>query len=133
MTTYTKPRVRDAVRHFNKHVLNPAMMTLAGRRYWYASVIKHTGRKSGNHYATPVVAVPIPDGFVVPLPYGSDVDWLRNVRAAGSATIRSKGQTYHVVRPHVVDASTVEPLLPADRRRVFHAFNVDSYAKFALA
>ncbi len=133
MTTYTKPRVRDAVRHFNKHVLNPAMMALAGRRYWYASVIKHTGRKSGNHYATPVVAVPIPDGFVVPLPYGSDVDWLRNVRAAGSATIRSKGQTYHVVRPHVVDASTVEPLLPADRRRVFHAFNVDSYAKFALA
>lgn len=133
MTTYTKPRVRDAVRSFNKHLLNPAMMVVAGRRYWYASVIKHTGRKSGRHYTTPVVAVPIPDGFVVPLPYGSGVDWLRNVRAAGSATIKCKGQTYHVVRPNIVDASAVESLLPAARRRVFNAFDVDSYAKFALA
>ncbi len=133
MTTYTKPRIRDAVRDFNKHVLNPAMMALAGRRYWYASTIRHTGRKSGKHYATPVVAISVPGGIVVPLPYGSDVDWLRNVRAAGFATITCKGQTYHVLRPEVVDASTVEPHLSAVRRRVFHAFDIDSYARFALA
>lgn len=132
MTTYTKPRVRDAVRQFNKHVLNPAMLTVAGRRYWYASTIQHTGRKSGKRYTTPIVAVPVTDGLVVPLPYGTGVDWLRNVRAAGSATITCKGQTYHVVRPEVVDESVVEPLLPAARRRVFHAFDVDRYAKFAL-
>jgi deazaflavin-dependent oxidoreductase (nitroreductase family) len=133
MSTYTKPQVRNAVRRFNKHFLNPAMMFLAGRRYWYAAVIEHTGRKSGKHYATPVVAVPVPDGLVVPLPYGTDVDWLRNVLAAGSATITNKGKTYHAVRPEVVDAARVEPQLPAPRRRVFHAFDVDSYVKFALA
>lgn len=133
MSTYTRPRVRDAVRHFNKHVLNPAMMFLAGRRYWYAAVIEHTGRKSGKHYATPVVAVPVSDGLVVPLPYGTGVDWLRNVLAAGSATITNKGKTYHAVRPEIVDAATVEPQLPAPRRRVLHAFDVDCYVKFALA
>jgi deazaflavin-dependent oxidoreductase (nitroreductase family) len=133
MTTYTKPPVRDAVRNFNKHVLNPAMMGLAGRRYWYASAIRHTGRNSGKHYATPVVAIPVPDGIIVPLPYGTGVDWLRNVRAAGFATITCKGQTYHVVRPEVVDSSTVEPHLPASRRKVFHAFHVDKFAKFSLA
>ncbi|MDP7702784.1 nitroreductase family deazaflavin-dependent oxidoreductase [Mycobacterium sp. TY815] len=133
MTTSIKPRVRDAVRQFNKHVLNPAMMAVAGRRFWYASVIEHTGRNSGRRYATPVVAVPVPDGIVVPLPYGTGVDWLRNVLAAGSATIRCKGRTYHVVRPQVVDAASVDPQLPAARRRAFHAFDVDSFAKFALA
>ncbi|AYE95258.1 nitroreductase [Mycobacterium paragordonae] len=133
MTTYTKPGIRDAVRHFNKHVLNPVMMTVAGSRFWYASVIEHTGRNSGRHYSTPVVAVPVSGGFVVPLPYGTGVDWLRNVLAAGSATITTKGQTYHVERPEVVDAAAVEPELPAPRRKVFHAFDVDSYVRFTLA
>jgi deazaflavin-dependent oxidoreductase (nitroreductase family) len=133
MATYQNPRVRDAVRRFNKHVTNPAMMGLAGSRYWYAAVIRHTGRNSGKHYATPVVAVKVPDGIVVPLPYGSGVDWLRNVLAAGSATITDKGHTYHVVRPEVIDAATAEPQLPARWRRMLHASNVDSYVKFALA
>ena len=48
--------VRDTVRTFNKYLLNPAMLHLAGRRHWYAAVIRHTGRKSGKSYATPVVA-----------------------------------------------------------------------------
>lgn len=133
MATYTNPRVRDAVRSFNKHVLNPAMKGLAGRRHWYASAIRHTGRNSGKHYSTPVVAVPVPNGFVVPLPYGSGVDWLRNVRAAGFATITCRGQTYHVVRPQIIDASAAEPQLSAQRRWVFHASNIDSYAKFSLS
>ena len=132
MPTYKNPHVRDSVRSFNKHVLNPAMMALAGRRYWYAAVIAHTGRNSGKPYSTPVVAVKVPDGIIVPLPYGTGVDWLRNVLAAGSATITNKGRTYDVVRPEVIDAATAEPQLPASRRWILRAANVDSYVKFAL-
>jgi hypothetical protein len=54
------------------------MMKLAGRRHWYASVIWHRGRRSGKEYAIPVVVKPIEEGFIVPLPYGEDVDWLKN-------------------------------------------------------
>ena len=133
MPTYKNPRVRDSVRSFNKHVLNPAMMALAGRRFWYAAVIRHTGRSSGKQYSTPVVAVNVPGGIVVPLPYGRDVDWLRNVLAAGSATITNNGRTYSVARPEVIDAAAVEPELSALRRRILHASNVDSYVRFALA
>jgi len=132
MPTYKNPRVRDSVRNFNKHVLNPAMMALAGRRYWYAAAIEHTGRKSGKRYRTPIVALRIDDGILVGLPYGSGVDWLRNVLAAGSATITDKGHTYDVVRPEVIDAASAEPQLPAWRRWLFHASNVDSYVKFTL-
>ena len=39
--------VLDRVRVFNKHVLNPVMKLVAGRKYWYAGVIEHTGRRSG--------------------------------------------------------------------------------------
>ena len=135
MPTYKKAHVRDSVRGFNKHVVNPAMSLLAGRRHWYAAQIQHTGRKSGKNYSTPVVAVKVPDAIFVPesLPYGTDVDWLRNVRAAGEARITNDGRTYHVVRPKIVDAATAEPQLPAWRRWTYHAANVDSYVKFSLA
>ena len=46
--------VLDNVRVFNKRLLNPLMLRFAGRKYWYASVIEHTGRRSGKHFATPV-------------------------------------------------------------------------------
>ena len=86
-------RVRDEVRAFNKRLLNPAMMKLAGRRHWYAAVIRHKGRRSGREYATPVVAVPVAaDAFIIPLPYGEGVDWLKNVLAAKRATLESKGE-----------------------------------------
>ena len=132
MPTYKNPRVRDFVRNFNKHVINPAEMALAGHRFWYAAVIEHAGRKSGKRYRTPVVALRVGDGILVGLPYGSGVDWLRNVLAAGSATITDKGRTYHVVRPEVIDAATAEPQLSARWRWILHASNVDSYVKFAL-
>ena len=67
--------VLDNVRAFNKLALNPLMLRLAGRKYWYASVIEHTGRHSGKNYATPVATERVPDGFVIPLPYGVGVDW----------------------------------------------------------
>ena len=70
--------IRDAVRTFNKHVLNPAMLLLAGREHWYAAALQHTGRRSGKTYTTPVVADRVVDGVIVPLPYGTGVDWLRN-------------------------------------------------------
>ncbi|WP_254897346.1 nitroreductase family deazaflavin-dependent oxidoreductase [Amycolatopsis sp. Hca4] len=89
---------------FNKHVLNPAMLLLAGRRHWYASALEHVGRRSGRTYRTPVVAGRVPGGFVVPLPYGTEVDWLRNVLAAGTATLRSGGITYVVGEPRIIDA-----------------------------
>lgn len=103
MSNDTLTPLREVVRKFNKHVLNPAMMHLAGRRYWYASVIRHTGRASGKQYATPVVAEQVAGGFLVPLPYGTRVDWLRNVLASGQATIVTKGQTHQVAVPKIID------------------------------
>ena len=119
--------VLDWVRVFNKRLLNPLMMRLAGRKYWYASVIEHTGRRSGKRYATPVVTHRVPDGFVIPLPYGVNVDWLRNVLAAGHATVRAHGQTYRVVQPEIISAEATAPKLRPQRRRTYDLFGVKNY------
>lgn len=122
----------DLVRTFNKHVLNPVMMRLAGRRHWYAAVIRHTGRRSGKDYATPIVVERVEGGFLIPLPYGTGVDWLRNIRAAGTATIVDAGVTYAVADPQLIDAASAGPQLPARRRRVYERFGITDFVKLTL-
>ena len=119
--------VLDSVRVFNKRILNPLMLRVAGRKYWYASVIEHTGRRSGKKYATPVAAERVPDGFIIPLPYGVAVDWVRNVLAAEHATIRSHGQTDRVVQPQIISAEIAAPSLRPERRRTYDLFGVKNY------
>ena len=75
--------VRDAVRTFNKYVLNPAMIHLAGRKHWYAAVIRHSGRRSGRSYATPVVADRATGVVSSPLRWGTGGDWVRAGVAGG--------------------------------------------------
>lgn len=104
--------VGDAVKVFNKHLLNPAMLTLAGRQHWYAARLEHVGRRSGRPYATPVVAHAVPGGFVIPLPYGTHVDWLRNLQAAGEAVLVMQGRRYSLSAPQVLETSEVYADLP---------------------
>ncbi|OBI88988.1 nitroreductase family deazaflavin-dependent oxidoreductase [Mycobacterium sp. 1245805.9] len=119
----------NAVRASNKYLLNPLMVQLAGHKHWYAAAITHTGRRSGKQYTTPVVAERIADGFVIPLPYGTDVDWLRNVRAAGRATISSQGEDYEVAQPEIIDAAEALPMLSAQRRRTFERVGIGGYLR----
>jgi deazaflavin-dependent oxidoreductase (nitroreductase family) len=127
---YGGPRVRDKIRILNKRVLNPAMMKLAGRRHWYAAVIRHRGRRSGKEYATPVVAVPVAgDAFVIPLPYGEDVDWLKNVLAAGRAAVEAKGETYDIFEPEVIGAAEASPLLDERHRRTWRRWGIEHFLR----
>ncbi len=110
---------REWMRHFNKRTLNPAVLNFAGRPRAPYAVVHHVGRRSGRTYATPVSARPTPEGFVIPLPYGSNVDWCRNVLAAGHCTISWNGNDYPVGEPEVIDLATAVPLVPLPRWRVW--------------
>lgn len=44
----------------------------------------------------------VPGGFAIPLPYGRDVDWLRNLEAGGHAVLVVGGQRHAVTAPRVV-------------------------------
>lgn len=119
--------VQDAIRRLNRGFTNPRQLRSAGQPGAYASVVHHVGRTSGTEYRTPVVAVPSEGGFLIALPYGRDVDWARNILAAGSATIDHEGETYAVARPRFLSAGEANPHFPAKEQRTHRRFGVRDF------
>ena len=106
------PRRRPVLRLITR-ITNPVVKRLAGRRHaGLFAVILHRGRRSGRIYATPVGAVRTTDGFVVPLTFGVQADWYRNLQAAGGCRIRWKGDEYTVVEPQLLDGAAARAALP---------------------
>jgi deazaflavin-dependent oxidoreductase (nitroreductase family) len=110
-------RAAQATLRFGTKRLNPLMMSLAGsRRLPMLAVIHHRGRRSGRSYTTPLAARPTADGFVIPLTFGEQADWFRNVQAAGGCMVRWKDVNYPLIEPQVVDFTTVRAsFYPAER------------------
>jgi deazaflavin-dependent oxidoreductase (nitroreductase family) len=87
---------------FNQLVTNNVIGTVAPYLPWWA-VLVHRGRRSGIEYRTPV-AVTIDDGsLMVPIGYGEESDWLRNLLAAGGGQLMHRGKTQTFTNPRVVD------------------------------
>jgi deazaflavin-dependent oxidoreductase (nitroreductase family) len=108
------------MRRVNRVLTNPLMGTFA----WLVpplAVIHHRGRKSGHPYRTPVVAFRSAAGFVVPMTYGRDVDWARNIVRAHACTIERLGRHYPLRNPRIVDLRAAESRLPAALRPFFRA------------
>jgi deazaflavin-dependent oxidoreductase (nitroreductase family) len=117
------PPVLNAVRRASR-AFKPIVLKTAGTPGAPTSVVRHAGRRSGRHYETPVVAVPTPDGFAIALPYGPDVDWLKNVVAAGSATIVADGSEHTVTDPAVVPIDEVDSYFEDKEQRLHQRFAV---------
>jgi len=95
-------------------LLNPAVAKLAGRRFFaMVAAIHHVGRRSGKSYVTPVNARVNEDIAVVPLTFGNQSDWVRNVRAARYCWIRVNGNYHHAVRPQLVNWADAKSLARA--------------------
>lgn len=119
------PVIVDRVRRFNRAVTNPRVMRSAGSPGASASVIRHVGRRSGQSYETPVGPFAVGDVFVIALPFGPGVDWVRNVVANGSATLVHDGRTVPVHEPEVVSTAEVMEDLPSSEQRTLRLFGVD--------
>ena len=109
----------------SKRFMNPMQMRSAGTPGAYASIVRHRGRVSGTAYETPVGVVADGDAFLVALPYGPRAQWLRNVLAAGSATLVHEGTTYRVDQPELIALATVANRFPASDRRGFRWLRVE--------
>jgi deazaflavin-dependent oxidoreductase (nitroreductase family) len=119
------PLVQDRVRRFNRAVTNRRVLRSAGSPGVQTGVMCHVGRVSGREYRTPVGPFALGDQFVIALPYGAKTDWVRNVIAAGSATLVHEGRTVPVHMPEVVPTSEVMADLPVSQQRVLRVFGVD--------
>ncbi len=119
------PLVLAPLIRLQRAIINPHQMRSAGTPGAYAAVIRHRGRISGQPYETPVGAVATDDGFLIALVYGSRTNWLRNVQAAGAATIVHEGHTYAVDEPEIVPMQAVGAHFTAGDQRGFHWLAVD--------
>lgn len=99
-------QIPRAVAVFNKHINNRVQRLWAWLLPPWA-ILCHSGRKSGTAYRTPVVGFVGADGFAVPLLYGEQSHWARNLLASDGGIIERKGRKYELQAPRVVDSKTV--------------------------
>ncbi len=115
-------------------VFNPAMTLFAGRRLvpiW--GIVRHRGRRSGREYLTPIALQPTPDGLVIPLPFGADTDWCRNVRAAKGCVVRWKGEDHRMVDPVIVDATAASAFFPQPLRALLGPLGIKTLLRMRFA
>jgi deazaflavin-dependent oxidoreductase (nitroreductase family) len=123
------PAVIGGIKQFNRRWLNPWMLRRAGGCHWYAGRLEHRGRTSGKHYATPLWVDPVDEGFVMPLPYGRDVDWVRNLLAADEAVLQDHGVRYRVANPRIVPAAAVLSQVPSLTRRMVATYGIREFVR----
>jgi deazaflavin-dependent oxidoreductase (nitroreductase family) len=142
MARSTPPVVEPSwlVRHVMRpmtRVLNPAVKQVAGRRYMpMAAVVHHVGRRSGLTYRTATGARIAGEHFVIPLTFGTESDWCRNLVAAGGGRIELKGRTFEVTAP-VVCPWDAEPALvarayPAVMRAMLRMLGIKAFMRLDI-
>ncbi|WP_231494857.1 nitroreductase family deazaflavin-dependent oxidoreductase [Cellulomonas sp. KRMCY2] len=111
------------ITRFNRRFLNPLTVRLAG----HGSIVdlEHVGRTSGTRYHTPLMA--FRDGadgadgaaggtVTIALTYGPDVQWLRNVRAAGRCRMRMGRRILTLGPPRTLDPDEGLSRVPQPQR-----------------
>jgi deazaflavin-dependent oxidoreductase (nitroreductase family) len=122
----SRMHIPDFMRRVNRVVTNPVLGTVA----WIVppfAVVHHVGRRSGRRYHTPVVAFRTATNFVIPMTYGRDVDWARNLLAARGGEIMQIGRTYPLHNPRIVGSVAAYPHLPPGVRTVLRAADLPGF------
>jgi deazaflavin-dependent oxidoreductase (nitroreductase family) len=118
------------LRPFTTRLFNPISRHFAG---WLPSfgILSYVGRKSGRLYRTPLNVFKHGDSYVFALTYGSEVDWVRNVLAAGAADLRTRGRDIHLVEPEVFVDPT-RHLMPLAVRVVLRLNDVQEFLRMKV-
>ena len=97
----------EAVARFNRRVTNPVIGSVAGK-VGPLAIVEHRGRRSGTRYRTPVMAFPEGEEVIFALTYGTEVDWVKNLIAAGGCTIEYQRRSIRLADPRLEHGTTAE-------------------------
>jgi deazaflavin-dependent oxidoreductase (nitroreductase family) len=114
-----------AVRPLVVRYLNPVLRRVAHRLPGFC-VATYRGRTSGRVYRIPLNVFRRGDRYVFALTYGPDVQWVKNVLAAGGCEIETRGRHVALVRPRL----DVDPLahdMPVPVRQFLALMGVDHF------
>ncbi len=119
------------MRRVNRVFTNPVLGVVA----WLVpplAVVHHIGRKSKRPYRTPVVAFRSAAGFVIPLTYGRDVDWARNLLSAHGCQLQQMGRRFTLCNPRIMGFKAAASHLPAAVRLALGRANLPGYVLLDL-
>jgi len=130
--TTPAPATRLAwIRPFTTHVFNRLIRPLAPRLPMLG-VLTYRGRTSGRTYHTPLNVFRRGDHYVFALTYGGEVQWVKNVRSAGEAELRTGGRDIHLVDPELYrDAARSE--MPPVIRQLLGLMRVSEFLRMRIA
>jgi deazaflavin-dependent oxidoreductase (nitroreductase family) len=117
------------IRSFNKYITNPLLRTFANASRGPFAVIHHVGRRSGKSYETTIMIWRMGDDFVIALTYGPDVDWYRNLQAAGHGRLLWHGKRYAIEKPEPIDVTTALTAFPPTFRPLFRLLGVQHFLR----
>jgi len=95
-----RPTRLQFLRPFTTRLFNPISRHFAGWLPGFGILI-YRGRTSGRVYRTPMNVFRRGDTYVLALTYGPDVQWVKNVLAAGGCQLRTRGRIVDLDAPSV--------------------------------
>ena len=126
------PRTRlQFLRPFTTSVFNSFSKRLAHRLPGFGLLL-YRGRKSGREYRTPINVVRRRDEYVFALTYGSDVQWVKNIMAAGECELITRGRTVRLIDPRLFH-DPQRSLMPGLVRPVLGFMRVTEFLRMGTA
>ena len=126
------PRTRlQGMRAFTMRFVNPITRLVAG---WLPGfgLLTYRGRKSGKAYRTPMNVFRQGDEFVFALTYGADVQWVKNILAAGECGLRTRGHELRLVEPRLY-ADPARRDMPFPVRQFVGPLRVTEFLRMRIA
>jgi deazaflavin-dependent oxidoreductase (nitroreductase family) len=108
--------------------LDPVLRPVASWLPAFA-VMTHRGRMSGREYRTPINVFRRGDAYLFFLTYGTDVDWVKNVLAEGSCSLRTRGHDVGLVDPELIEDGELRDAPPIPRFIERRVAGVDAYLR----
>ena len=113
------------IRPFTVAVVNPVARHLAPHLPFFC-IATSRGRTSGRLYRTPLNVFRRDSRVVFALTYGEEVQWVRNVQAAGECEIRTRGRDLRLENPRIERDPAAGPV-PALVRPFLRLMRVDRF------
>jgi deazaflavin-dependent oxidoreductase (nitroreductase family) len=120
------------LRHLATRFIDPLLLPVATRLPAFG-VLTHVGRKTGRVYRTPINLFRRGDAYLFFLTYGSDVQWVKNVIAAGSCSVETGGRVVDLVEPELITDPELRPAPPLARFVERRIAGVTQYLRMRIA
>lgn len=121
----------QALARANRRAANRVIGRFAGFAPLFG-IIVHRGRRSGRLYRNPLCVFLEADRVTFALTYGANVDWLKNVQAAGECWLIHRGRRIWLEEPRMLPPDEGRHRMPAVVRWMLRLVRADEFVELRI-